>query len=147
LVVLDISLFDRDDLSEFKIQFKKGINGDQTIYVDDVSLGIPNSYNSTGHAVTLTTATDVDVTHIYYSNLVDLPEDTSYTVQISLDDGTNWHTLLGSEFDLWVDISTWTEYPSFTDLKNIDVRIDLFSTDDQVTPLYDDYLLMWKLDV
>ena len=92
---------------------------------------------------------DADIKEVFYSDLVDVPEDTSYTVKLSLDGGTHWHLLdiEEDEKNQWVDVTQWTEYPDFDNLKNVKVRIDLSTSDSSVTPTFDDYLVMWKFDL
>jgi len=146
-VILDIStITGLHDVDEFRIQCKKGVIADQVIYVDDFCLRNSDTYQTSGYAISNATTTVADITQIYFTNLIDVPESTSYVCKISLDGGTTWHSLIEAEFDCWVDVSTWTEYDTFTNLKNIKTRIELATTDNTVSPVYDDYLLMWKLD-
>ena len=106
-----------------------------------------DSYYSSGYSISVNSSLSADIKEIYYFDFVDVVENTSYTTKISLDGGSNWHLLTVDEFRQWVDVTQWAEYSSFENLKNLQVRIDLVTTDTSVTPLFDDYFVMWKFDV
>jgi len=144
----DISLANRKEVSVVRIQTQKNISSEVIVYFDQFQLTDLSSYVSTGHIITKTVEVSANIKEIYYNDYVDLPEGSSYTAKISLDDGGTYHTLDvdGLERRNWIDVSTWSEYDSFSNLKNLKLRFDLSTTDTSVTPLLDDYMVMWKLD-
>jgi len=144
-----ISGLTRGAVSKVGIEIQKNDSASQDFYLDDLRLRNTSTYYSSGYSISTTQTTVADVTYIYFSELTSMPEGTSRTIKVSLDGGTTYHTMVedDQDFHQWVDVSTWAEYGSFVNLKNIVVRIDLATTDTSKTPTYDDYFIMWKLNV
>lgn len=145
----DMSLANRSTIESVKIEIQKNYSGEVVVYFDDFRITTVGTYVSAGYAISNTTTVTADIKEIFYTDLVDLPDDTSYTVKLSLDGGTHWHQLdlEAEEKNQWVDITQWSEYLDFNNLKNLKTRIDLLTSDSSVTPTFDDYLVMWKLDI
>ena len=83
---------------------------------------------------------------IYFNVYADTPKNTGIVSYISLDGGSYWHELTDAEYEEWIDVSDWDEYESFNSLNNIKIKISLSSNGDD-TPLVDDYLIQWKVQV
>jgi len=146
-VYFDISQISRNLIKNINIQLQKNTSQDVIVYLDDLRIRNSESYYSSGYAISTVETLSMDIKWIYYCDLVDIVENTSYTIKISLDAGNHWHLLEEDEFRKWVDITQWSEYSSFDNLKNLQVRIDLATMDISVTPLVDDYFVMWKFDI
>ena len=148
-IYLDISEITRTSIQKIRIEVQKNNpSGDVTVYVDDMVLqGGDITYYSTGYLESNTITTPADVKEIFFSDLAFTSDNNSYVIKISLDGGTNWHQLDFDEGEKnkFMIVSNWAE--SFTNLKNIKVRIELSTSDTSESPLFDDYLIMWKLDV
>ena len=124
-------------------------NGDQNLNInfDLCRISKINSYQSSGYIVSQNISTSANVKSIYIDLYGDVPANSSITTQVSLDGGTNWHTIISSEYGSWVNISDWNEYEDFENLKNIKVKISLATSDITSTPQVDDFLIQWKVEI
>jgi len=147
-VNFDISSVTRNAIKKIRIEIVKNVTGDLITYWDDMRL-VPTTvvYYTSGYVISNVVTTQANIRYMYVLDLDDLPEGTSYVKKISLDGGSHWHTLVDGDEETWLDVTQWAEYSSFSNLKNIQVRFDLATTNTAVTPMIDDYAIMWKLDV
>ena len=103
------------------------------------------TYNTSGYLITDNKNVIADVSYIYYNDKIYLPENTDYTVKISLDNGSHWHEIsTQTEKGNWLYISQLVE--QFDNKKNIKIRYDLSTADNTKTSQIDDYVIMWKLN-
>lgn len=132
-----------DDIKYIGVYGEAQSTAKTKIYIDVLTREQKVFYTS-GNANSITLATtDTDVTDIFFLPYVANTTNTSITYKISLDGGTTWHTIVGGEENVWVAISGWVE--SFTNKRNIKVRLELATSDTADTPYVDDYLIMWKV--
>lgn len=99
---------------------------------------------ASGNVVTTTTTTDTDITHVYFYPFDSHPTGTTIVYKISLDDGDNWHVIEATEKSAWVDVSTWAE--PFTSKNNLKVKVKLATTDTSITPVTDDFFVLYKVE-
>lgn len=143
----DITGITRTAVTSWSIKIKQHDGVAFKAYCDDLNgITAAATYYTSGNGESVTVTTPTDIKEIFvYEKIVDEPEVTTIVKKISLDDGTTWHTLTGSEFNQWVDITAWVE--SFTVENKLRIRIELTTTDNTVTPKYDDIMVAYKLAV
>lgn len=143
----DVSAISRSAVTTWAICLKNHGSTAYVAYADDL-LGVGSAVNyylsGWGESATIDTVSDIDAVYIY-DKIASEPINTAVALKVSLDGGTTWHTVAGDEYQTWIDVSTWVE--SFIDTHNLRVRIELDTTDNTVTPSYDDVMVAYKLKV
>jgi len=141
----DVSALSRTAVTQWSVEFYFTDSETHYNYVDDLNGTDTDTYQTSGWWQCPGRTLPTDVSEVFcYEKIADLPEGASRTVKVSLDGGTNWHTLTGMEFGTWLDVTAWAEYEDFTVKNEFSMRVELDSTDDAVTPKYDDIMVAYK---
>jgi len=137
----------RNDIKEVDIYVMPNCATDLNINFDQLKVSKINSYQTSGHITSQNIETTADIEDIYFNIYGNTPQNTDIESKISLDGGNHWHDITDAEYDCWIDVTAWSEYSSFDNLKNIKVKILLNSTDGINTSLVDDFLIQWKVKI